>query len=183
MQESFKDGKGFCVWLTGLPCSGKTTLARKLSEILQNQGFEVKVFDGDEVRKFITKNLGFSKEDRIKNVLTVAQLAKEFINDGNNKIAICSLVSPYRELRKKVREIIGNGFIEVFVDAPLEVCESRDVKGMYKKARAGLIKNFTGVDDPYEPPESPEVHVETHKYDPEKSTFIIYEYLKRIIKK
>ncbi len=178
----FKEIKSFCIWLTGLPCSGKTTIAKRLSEMLQNQGFEVKIFDGDEVRQTITKHLGFSKENRMENVLTVAKMAKEFITSGNDKIAICSLVSPYKDSRKKVREIFGDSFIEVFVDAPLDVCENRDIKGMYKKARMGLIKNFTGIDDPYEPPEAPEVHIKTNENDPEKSVFLVYEYLQKRFK-
>lgn len=169
----------FCVWLTGLPCSGKTTLAKRLAELLQKEGLEVKVYDGDEVRRILSKELGFSKEDRYKNVLMVAELAKEFLSKGPNKIVICSLVSPYRALRKKVREILGDSYIEVFVDCPLEVCEKRDVKGMYKKARAGLIKNFTGIDDPYEPPEAPEVHVKTAEKGPEECLQVILGYLKR----
>lgn len=174
--ERFKHSKAFCIWLTGLPCSGKTTIGKKLFEILTKRGLNVKLFDGDEVRKTISKNLGFSREDRIENVLRVARMAKELVNSGT--VVICALVSPYRDLRKEVRAMFEDGrFIEVFVDAPIEVCEARDTKGMYKKARLGLIKNFTGIDDPYERPDTPEVHLETDKLDIKASLEKIIKYL------
>lgn len=160
MNEKAKNSKGVCIWLTGLPCAGKTSIARKLFEELTKSGYKVKLFDGDEVRKTISKDLGFSKADRIENMRRVAKIARDFVDQGY--IVICALVSPYKDGRREVRNIFTHGsFIEVFVDAPLEVCEKRDPKGMYKKARAGLIKNFTGIDDPYEPSEAPEVHLKT----------------------
>jgi len=176
MKEGFKNNRGFCIWLTGLPCAGKTSIANKLYERLSQHSYKVKLFDGDEVRKTISKDLGFSKADRIENMKRVATIVKEFVNEGY--IVICALVSPYKEERNKVRQMFMNSnFIEVFVDAPLEVCEKRDTKGMYKKARAGLIKNFTGIDDPYELPENPEIHLKTNILSLEESVNLIIKFI------
>jgi len=154
------NGKSLCIWFTGLPCSGKTTLAKALEKFLLSEGFKTKLYDGDEVRKSISRDLGFSKEDRIENIKRVAILALEDVKQGY--IVLVALVSPYREIRESVKKMFGKDkFIEVFADAPLEICEQRDVKGLYKKARAGEIKNFTGIDDPYEPPLNPDVHLRT----------------------
>ena len=150
--------EGCCVWLTGLPCAGKTTLAGALAKWLENKGIEAVIFDGDVVRQTVSANLGFSREHRDANVKRVAEMAAEVVRDGG--VAICALVSPYRASRNSAREIAGSAdFIEVFVDTPLEICESRDVKGMYRQARAGTLEHFTGVSDPYEPPEHPDVRV------------------------
>jgi len=168
--------QGFCIWLTGLPCSGKSTVAEILSVMLQARGRKVTLLDGDVVRTHLSKGLGFSREDRITNILRVGFVASEIVK--HNGVVICALVSPYRSARNQVRNMMEEGkFIEVFVDAPVEVCEARDVKGMYRKAKAGLIKGFTGVDDPYEPPEAPEVHIDTSKLSPEKSARKILEFL------
>jgi len=176
MNENVKNSKGVCIWLTGLPCAGKTSIARKLFEELAKNGYKVRLFDGDEVRKTISKDLGFSKADRIENMKRVAKIARDFVEQGY--IVICALVSPYKDGRSKVRNMFTNGsFIEVFVDAPLEICEKRDTKGMYKKARAGLIKNFTGIDDPYEPPEAPEVHLKTDILSIDESVSLIMNYI------
>jgi len=155
-----KNQKGFTAWFTGLPCCGKTTIADKVAYILKEKGYKVERLDGDIVRKNLTKDLGFSKEDRDENINRVTLLAKDLTQDGVAVLA--TFVSPYREMRKKSREEIAD-FVEVYVKCPLEICKKRDVKGMYKKALAGEIKNFTGVDDPYEEPKNPEIIVETDK--------------------
>ncbi len=185
MKEEIKNHKGFCIWFTGLPCAGKTTLAKKLYEALNEMGYKVRLYDGDEVRRTISKDLGFSKEERIENMSRVAKKALEDVAQGY--IVIVALVSPYREARKEIREKFGDGiFIEVFVDAPIEVCEKRDVKGLYKKAREGLIKNFTGIDDPYEPPENPEIHLRTDLLTEEEAlkflkNFLLEKFHERVI--
>ena len=155
-----KNQKGFTAWFTGLPCCGKTTIADKVAYILKEKGYKVERLDGDIVRKNLTKDLGFSKEDRDENINRVTFLAKDLIQNGIAVLA--TFVSPYRERRNKSRKEIGN-FVEIYVKCPLEICKKRDVKGMYKKALAGKIKNFTGVDDPYEEPKNPEILIETDK--------------------
>ncbi len=178
MIKKFTDNTGLCIWFTGLPCSGKTTISRELYKILTQKGFKVKLFDGDKVRKTLSKDLGFSREDRRENVMRVAKLAKEYVDKGY--IVLCALVSPYRKDREEVRAMFEDGkFIEVFVDAPLEVCEKRDTEGLYKKARSGLIKNFTGVDDPYEYPKNPDIHLETNKANLEECIQKILKYLEK----
>ncbi len=150
--------QGVTVWFTGLSGAGKTTLSRGVAQQLRAWGLPVEVLDGDVMRQHLTKGLGFSKEDRDENIRRIAFVAGLLTRQG--VIVLVSAISPYRAARQEVRQHIGN-FIEVFVDAPLEVCESRDVKGLYRKARAGLIQHFTGIDDPYEPPEYPEVVCKT----------------------
>ena len=158
--------KGFTLWLTGLPCSGKTTLAKGVEEVLLERGIPVEVFDGDEIRTNLTKGLGFSKEDRDTNIRRVGYVCNLLTRNG--VVAIAAVISPYQNIRDEVRETIGR-FAEVFVDAPLDELIKRDVKGMYKKALAGEIKNFTGIDDPYEPPEKPEIHVRTDQEEAQQS--------------
>ncbi|HLH00357.1 MAG TPA: adenylyl-sulfate kinase [Bryobacteraceae bacterium] len=149
---------GVCIWFTGLPCAGKTTLADHLSEYLRRGGEEVVIFDGDAVRMDVSSDLGFSREHRHANALRVAAAARAAVERG--AVAICALVSPYCESRRKAREVIGEAcFFEIYVDTPLETCEARDVKGMYRLAHEGKIEHFTGVSDPYEPPVDPEVRV------------------------
>ncbi|MFC1803161.1 adenylyl-sulfate kinase [Thermoproteota archaeon] len=150
--------KGVTVWFTGLPCSGKTTIADKLTPILREKGKKVERLDGDIVRQGLTRDLGFSKEDRDMNIERVTFVAK--LLSRNGVIVLATFVSPYIERRQKTREEIGK-YIEVYVKASVEECIKRDVKGMYKKALAGEIKNFTGVDDPYEEPLIPEIIVDT----------------------
>ena len=159
-------GKGVTVWFTGLPCCGKTTIADRVAEILKAEGKKVERLDGDTVRKGLTSDLGFSKEDRNENIKRVTFVAK--LLTRNDVIVLATFVSPYEARRVKTREEIGE-FMLVYVKAPVEVCIERDVKGMFKKALAGEIKNFTGVDDPYEEPESPELIVETDKETLEES--------------
>lgn len=149
---------GVCVWFTGLPCAGKTTLASCLAEHLRARDERVAVFDGDAVRAKVSADLGFSREHRHANILRVASMAQEAAVGG--AIAICALVSPYVQSREEARLVVGaERFIEVYVNTALEVCEARDVKGMYQLARRGKLEHFTGVSDPYEPPERPDVVV------------------------
>jgi len=150
--------KGVTVWFTGLSGAGKTTLARAVYDELKKRGYRVEILDGDVVRQYLTKGLGFSKEDRDENIRRIGFVAHLLTRNG--VIVLVAAISPYRETREEVRRKIGD-FIEVYVNAPLEVCEQRDVKGLYKKARAGEIKNFTGISDPYEPPLNPEVECRT----------------------
>lgn len=147
-----------CVWFTGLPCAGKTTLASHLADFLRARGERVALFDGDQVRASLSADLGFSREHRHANVLRVAGAAREAMADGS--IAICALVSPYAESREEARRVVGaDRFVEVYVSTAVEVCEARDVKGLYKLARSGQLEHFTGVSDPYEAPERPDVAV------------------------
>lgn len=157
---------GFTVWFTGLPSSGKSTLASLLHPRLIEMGFPVELLDGDEVRKRLTKGLGFSKEDRDENILRIAYVAKLLTRVG--AVAIVSAISPYRAIREEARAEIGN-FVEVYVSCRLEECIRRDVKGLYRKALNGELQNFTGVSDPYEPPLAPEVILETDRETPEES--------------
>ena len=151
-------GPGVCIWLTGLPGSGKTTLATTLGAELVARGHAVSIFDGDDVRSGLSVDLGFSKSDRDENVRRVALAANRAL--GEVQFAICALVSPYQDARERARQIVGaDRFLEVFVDTPLSVCETRDSKGLYAKARQGKVTALTGVDDPYEVPLSPDVVV------------------------
>ena len=150
--------KGFTLWFTGLPCSGKSTLAGIVAAELKRRERFVEILDGDEVRKHLTRGLGFSREDRDENIRRIGYVCR--LLSRNGAIAIAAAISPYRAVRDEVRAGHEPGrFLEVFVDTPLEICIQRDVKGMYKKALAGEMKNFTGVDDPYEPPLSPEMAI------------------------
>jgi len=157
---------GFTAWFTGLPCSGKTTVADGVAEALRERGLRVERLDGDIVRKGLTSDLGFSKEDRDENIKRVTFVAKLLTRNGVAVLA--TFVSPYRERRRKTREEIEN-FVEIYTRCPVDVCIERDIKGMYKKALAGEITNFTGVDDPYEEPEDPELIVDTDKETIEES--------------
>lgn len=167
--------KGFCVWFTGLSGSGKSTLARALASRLEKMNVPVQVLDGDEVRTRLTKGLGFSKEDRDTNIDRIAFVANCIVKAGG--VAITCAVSPYREARDKARKEIGN-FVEVHVSTPLEDCIKRDVKGLYKKAQAGEIPNFTGISDPYEPPTAPELAVPTHRHSLDESVDLVVKKLR-----
>ena len=169
--------RGFTVWFTGLPCSGKSTLARALEQQLRSMERQVEVLDGDEVRTRLTKGLGFSKADRDENIRRIAYVAKLLTRVG--AVAIVAAVSPYREIRDEARAEIGN-FVEVSVRCSLEECMRRDVKGMYAKALSGEIPNFTGVSDPYEPPTRPEVAVDTESEDVKESLAKILQTLSRL---
>ncbi|MBI4355944.1 MAG: adenylyl-sulfate kinase [Candidatus Omnitrophica bacterium] len=150
---------GVTLWFTGLPCSGKTTIAQLVRTELQQRGTAVELLDGDEIRKHFSAGVGFSKEDRSNHLKRVAYLCHLLTKHG--VVVLASFVSPYRENRDYARQLIGERFEEVFVDTPLEECIRRDVKGMYKKALAGELKEFTGISDPYEPPLQPELVIRT----------------------
>src|SRR3989449_1949081 len=168
--------QGVCIWFTGFSGAGKSTTAEVLTVLLLEQGRQVTVLDGDVVRTHLSKGLGFSKEDRDANIRRIGYVAAEIVQHGG--VAICAAVSPYRATRNDVRNLMGSEhFVEVFVDTPLEVCETRDTKGMYAKARRGEIKDFTGIDDPYEPPAQPEVTLDTVTYTPEENARLILHYL------
>ena len=168
--------QGFCVWFTGLPSAGKSTIARVLTELLAERGRQVTLLDGDVVRTHLSKGLGFSKDDRDTNIRRIGFVASEIVR--HHGAAICAAVSPYRAARNEVRSMVGkDGFVLVFVDTPLEVCEQRDSKGLYARARRGEIKNFTGVDDPYEVPVAPEIVLTTTDCSPEDNTRRIVRYL------
>ena len=168
---------GFCVWFTGLSAAGKSTTAEILTALLQESGRQVTVLDGDIVRTHLSSGLGFSKEDRDLNIRRIGFVASEIVR--HHGAVICAAVSPYRATRNEVRSMIGaDKFVEVFVDTPLEECERRDTKGMYVKARRGEINNFTGIDDPYEPPVSPELTIETVERSAEQNAYVIFSYLR-----
>lgn len=158
--------KGFCVWFTGLSGSGKTTLSKLLEDEMLERGLSVEVLDGDIIRENLSKGLGFSREDRDTNILRIGFVAGLLAR--NNVAVIVAAISPYAETRKNVRDMMDN-FVEVFVNCPLEECIERDTKGLYKKALSGEIKNFTGVSDPYENPENPEIEILTGDETPEDS--------------
>jgi adenylylsulfate kinase len=167
------------VTITGPRQAGKTTLATALEEEIQKKGFFVKTFDGDIIREGINKDLSFTEEDRIENIRRIAEVTKLFLDTGI--IIICSFISPTNKVREMAKEIIGEDrFIEVFVNCPLEICEQRDVKGLYKKVRKGEIKNFTGIDSPYEIPNNPDVEIKTNENTVNKS---IKDLVKQIVPK
>ena len=168
--------QGFCIWFTGLPSAGKSTIADILTVMLMEHGRQVSVLDGDVVRTHLSKGLGFSREDRDTNIVRIGYVASELVR--HHGAVICAAVSPYRETRDRVRAMMRkDAFIETFVDTPVEICEQRDVKGFYGKARAGIIKGFTGVDDPYEAPLHPEITLFTGKETPQENAERIMEYL------
>ena len=160
------EGKGVTLWFTGLSGAGKTTLARIVENELSRRGHKVEVLDGDVVRTNLSKGLGFSKEDRDTNIRRIGFVCN--LLTRNEVIAIAAAISPYRDVRDEVRRDIG-AFVEVYVKCPIDVLAERDVKGLYKRALAGEIKHFTGIDDPYEAPLAPEVIVETDKETPDES--------------
>jgi adenylylsulfate kinase len=169
--------RGVTVWLTGLSGAGKTTITKALEEKLLSEGYDIEVLDGDVVRTNLTKGLGFSKPDRDENIRRIGFVANLLTRHG--VIVLVSAISPYREIRDEVRGKIGD-FVEIFVNAPLEVCEDRDVKGLYKKARAGEIKSFTGIDDPYEAPLNPEVECRTDLETLEESVSKVWKKLEEL---
>ncbi len=166
-KEKLLGQKGLCLWFTGLSGSGKSTVAAALERELHKKGVLTMILDGDNVRSGINNNLGFSEEDRKENIRRIAELNKLFLSCG--MVVINCFVSPTKEIRSQAAQIIGEDFNEVYVNAPLEICEQRDVKGLYKKARAGEIKNFTGLDAPFEAPESPRLEIRTHEMSLEAS--------------
>lgn len=169
--------KGFTLWFTGLSGAGKSTIARLVAERLRAGGRRVEILDGDEVRRHLSQGLGFSKEDRDTNVRRIAYVASLLTRNG--VAVITAAISPYREAREWARRQIGD-FAEVYVRCPLDVCAARDVKGLYRKALAGEISNFTGISDPYEPPLHPELIVETHRETPSESAAKVLGCLARL---
>lgn len=169
--------RGVTVWLTGLSGAGKTTLSRELEQTLRSQGYAIEVLDGDLIRQHLTKGLGFSKEDRDENIRRIGFVAQLLTRNG--VIVIVSVISPYADLRQEMRHYISD-FVEVYISAPLAVCEQRDVKGLYKKARAGQIQNFTGIDSPYEPPTAPDIECRTDQETIAESTAKILRKLEEL---
>ncbi len=175
-RELLNGHKGCTVWLTGLSGSGKSTIAVALEKLLLDKGVRAFILDGDNVRHGLNKNLGFSPEDRTENIRRIGEVAKLFTNAG--VVTLTAFISPYRADRDQVREVMDAGdFVEVHVHAPLEVCEQRDVKGLYKKARAGEIKEFTGISAPYEAPEKAELMIDTSALSVEQSAQTIFDHL------
>ena len=168
--------QGFVIWMTGLSGAGKTTIALELLRQLDGRNLKLERLDGDVVRESLTADLGFSAEDRRKNIERITFVAKLLSRNGVG--CVCSFISPYQAVRDHVRENTTN-FLEVFVDAPLEVVIDRDVKGLYEKALAGEIPNFTGISDPFEAPENPDIHLHTDRETVEESARIIIEELER----
>jgi adenylylsulfate kinase len=168
--------KSICIWLTGLSGSGKSTIASELEKDLFDMRISTYILDGDNIRHGLNKDLGFGEEDRKENIRRIGEVAKLFTDAGI--VIICSFISPFKEDRQTVRSLFPAGdFLEVFVNCPVEVCEKRDVKGLYNKARNGEIKNFTGIDSPFEPPDNPEIEINTDKTDLTGSVAKIIEYL------
>jgi adenylylsulfate kinase len=173
--ENGKGRGGFTLWFTGLSGAGKTTIAEIVEKELRLRHGKIEVLDGDIVRTNLSKGLGFSREDRDTNVLRIGFVANLLTRNGVG--VIVSAISPFKEVRDQVRRNIGDGFIEVFVDAPLDVCADRDVKGLYKKAFSGQIPQFTGVSDPYEAPVAPELHIKTNEEEPAESAARVVRFL------
>lgn len=175
-KETLLKQRAKVVWLTGLSGSGKSTIAQAVERELHTQGYLTKLLDGDNIRVGLSNNLRFSVEDRRENIRRIAEAAKLFLDGGI--ICLCSFVSPTREIRDLARQIIGpEDFLEVYVNAPIEVCEARDVKGLYAKARAGEIKQFTGIDSPFEAPETPFLEIKTDEQDLPQSVQTLVERL------
>lgn len=176
-REKYLNHKGVIIWLTGLSGSGKSTVAHELEYQLWQRGVHSYVLDGDNIRHGLNKDLGFSPEDRTENIRRIGEVAKLFADAG--VVAITAFISPYRKDRDAVRNLVNDGeFIEVYVKCPIDVCEQRDPKGLYKKAKAGEIKEFTGISAPYEEPINPEIVIDTSELDVEQSVNKILSYLR-----
>ena len=175
-KEKLLGQKAVVIWLTGLSGSGKTTIARALEKELHSRGFICQVLDGDNIRSGINNNLGFTNDDRNENIRRIAEVSKLFLNCGI--ININSFISPTEDIRQTAIDIIGkDNFVEVYVNAPVSICEKRDVKGLYKKARAGLIRNFTGVDTAFEAPKNPDIELHSDRMSVEESVSLIMEHV------
>jgi adenylylsulfate kinase len=174
-REALHGHKGVVLWFTGLSGSGKSTLANAVESVLHSRGCHTYVLDGDNVRHGLNKNLGFSDEDRQENIRRIGEVAKLFSDAG--VLTLTAFISPFQSDRAVVRDLIGDRFVEVHVKASVEVCESRDPKGLYKKARAGEISDFTGISSPYEAPENPEIVVDTGELTLEESVEVVVGYL------
>tara|TARA_Y100000589_G_scaffold204033_1_gene192478 strand:- start:75 stop:701 length:627 start_codon:yes stop_codon:yes gene_type:complete len=173
--ESLRGHKGLVLWFTGLSGAGKSTLANAVNESLHSKGISTFLLDGDNIRHGLCSDLGFSDKDREENIRRIGEVANLFMNAGI--VTITAFVSPFQSDREKVRKIIGNDFIEIFCAANLDICERRDTKGLYKKARAGEIKEFTGISSPYEIPINPEIIVDTGSLDLLSSVSVVVDYL------
>lgn len=173
-----KHQKPCLLWLTGLSGSGKSTIANEVESILYEKGKHTYLLDGDNIRSGLNSDLGFNEKDRIENIRRIGEVAKLFVDAG--LIVISAFISPFRKEREKVRQLFEKGeFIEVFIDTPLQECERRDVKGLYKKARAGEIPHFSGIDSPYEAPISPEIHISTLSLTVQEAAYAIVAYLEK----
>jgi bifunctional enzyme CysN/CysC len=167
------------IWLTGLPGAGKSTVANLVEKRLHDLGYATYLLDGDNVRHGLSSDLGFSLSDRAENIRRVGEVARLMVDAG--LIVLAAFISPLRKERQRVRELVGPGeFLEIFVDAPLSVVEARDPKGLYRKARSGLLKDVTGIDSPYEPPERPDLRIETIRQTPEASAQAVIAVLTRL---
>jgi len=180
-KERTLNQNGLVIWMVGLSGSGKSTLATGMENRLHQNKFHTMLLDGDNLRSGINSNLGFSEEDRIENIRRAAEISKLFALNGT--VTICSLISPTDEIRKMAAEIIGEKYCEVFINCPIEVCEARDVKGLYAKARKGEIKNFTGIDSPFEIPRNPDIDVKTGEMHLEDSLDYLYNSIINKIKR
>jgi len=179
-REKLHGHKGAVIWFTGLPASGKSTIAHLVEKELHKKGCSTYVLDGDNVRHGLCCDLGFSPEDRTENIRRIKEMVKLFVDAGI--IVLTAFISPYRKDREWARKFFRKDeFIEVYMECPLEVCEARDKKGFYKKAKEGLIKEYTGVSSPYEPPENPELVINTKNYTPKECVLKIMRYLKKNI--
>lgn len=178
MDDVNRYGRGFTLWFTGLSGAGKTTISEIVERELREKFGKIEVLDGDIVRTNLSKGLGFSREDRDTNVLRIGFVANLLTRNGVG--VIVSAISPFKEVRDEVRRDIGEDFLEVFIDAPLDVCADRDVKGLYKKAYSGEIPQFTGVSDPYEAPAAPELHIRTDEEEPHESARRVVQKLEEL---
>ena len=178
--ENRNKHRGLALWFTGLSGSGKSTLANVLHKKLFDEGMSSVVLDGDNTRLGINNDLTFSEEDRIENIRRVAEVTKLFVQTGH--VVITAFISPFKVNRTAAKEIISDSdFIEVFIDSSIEKCEERDVKGLYRKARSGEIKDFTGISSPYEAPQKPDIHVDTNNFSISESTELLFKKLKAIL--
>jgi len=171
--------KSGVIWLTGLPASGKSTIAHHLEKELYNRGIRAYVLDGDNVRHGLCSNLGFSREDRKENIRRIVEVAKLFADAG--LIVLCAFITPYEEDRDFIRKQFKNdNFVEVYVNCSLNTCEKRDLKGLYKKARAGIVKDYTGISSPFEEPKDPDVIIDTERLSVQESVSLLLDFLKKI---
>ncbi len=177
MRGNIVEHKGFTLWFTGLSGAGKSTLSELVAEQLRAHGYKVEILDGDVVRTHLSQGLGFSKEDRNTNIRRIGWVCQMLARNG--VVAIAAAISPYRDVRDEVRAMHNGNFVEVYVECPIEVLGARDSKGLYQKALAGEIKNFTGISDPYEPPQSPDLVVHTDHETPDESAAKILDELTR----
>ena len=172
-RSKLKNQKPCVLWLTGLSGSGKSTLANALEQRLFTMGYHTYLLDGDNVRHGLNKDLGFDENSRIENIRRIGEVCKLFVDSG--LIVLCAFISPFCKERQIIRELLDKGeYIEIFVDTPIEICEKRDPKGLYKKARNGKIKNFTGIDSPYEAPKNPEIHIKSENLEENIETILKY---------